>query len=54
MGRISLKNSIAKSGPPPLSLQILMCESAPTKVQNMIETISAVYIAAVEMITRKN
>jgi SAM-dependent methyltransferase len=38
---------------PPLGLHILMGETAPTKVKNMIENISASRIAPVELIARK-
>ena len=43
----------AAGGPPPLGLHILMGETAPVKVQNMLENISAGRIAPVEMIARK-
>lgn len=41
------------NGPPPLGLHILMGATAPQKVQNMLENISAGRIAPVEMIGRK-
>ena len=40
-------------GPPPLGLHILMGEDAPTKVQNMIENISAGRVAPVELVAQK-
>lgn len=40
-------------GPPPLGLHILMGNSAPTKVNNMIENISRGLIAPVEIIAEK-
>ena len=43
----------AAAGPPPLGLHILMGESAPIKVGNMIENISAGRIAPVEIIAEK-
>lgn len=43
----------ASSGPPPLGLHILMGDSAVTKVQNMIENVSAGRVAPVELIARK-
>lgn len=42
-----------QNGPPPLGLHILMGATAPQKVQNMLENISAGRIAPVEMIGRK-
>ncbi|TKB44378.1 class I SAM-dependent methyltransferase [Thalassotalea mangrovi] len=42
------------SGPPPLGLHILMGDSAPVKVNNMIENISLDRIAPVEIIASKN
>jgi len=44
----------AKGGPPPLGLHILMGETAPFKVQNMIANISAGRIAPVEIIARRS
>jgi SAM-dependent methyltransferase len=41
------------NGPPPLGLHILMGVTAPQKVQNMLDNISAGRIAPVEMIGRK-
>lgn len=41
------------NGPPPLGLHILMGATAPQKVQNMLDNISAGRIAPVEMIGRK-
>jgi len=43
----------AAGGPPPLGLHILMGESAPVKVKNMLANITAGIIAPVEMIARK-
>lgn len=43
----------ASGGPPPLGLHTLMQESTAVKVKNMIENISADYIAPVEIIARK-
>lgn len=43
----------AAGGPPPLGLHLLMGESAPLKVKNMIENISAGRIAPVEIIASK-
>lgn len=43
----------SKGGPPPLGTHILMGSSAPQKITNMIENISAGRIAPVEMIARK-
>lgn len=44
----------ASGGPPPLGLHILMKESRVEKVKNMIENITANYIAPVEIIARKS
>ena len=41
------------NGPPPLGLHILMGATAPRKVQNMIDNITAGRIAPVEIIGRK-
>ena len=43
----------AAGGPPPLGLHILMGETAPVKVRNMIENISRNLIAPVEIIAEK-
>lgn len=40
--------------PPPLGLHILMGETAPTKVKNMVENISLNRVAPVELIALKN
>jgi ubiquinone/menaquinone biosynthesis C-methylase UbiE len=48
-----LRARTAAGGPPALGLQILMGESTPIKVQNMIANISANRIAPVELIARK-
>lgn len=45
--------TMAAGGPPPLGLHILMGATAPLKVQNMLDNISAGRIAPVEMIGRK-
>lgn len=44
----------AAEGPPPLGLHILMGETAPVKVRNMIENISENLVAPVELIARKS
>ena len=50
-----LKASVAASGgPPPLGLHILMGDSAPKKVRNMIENISRNVVAPVELIGEKS
>jgi hypothetical protein len=41
------------AGPPPLGLHILMGETAPTKVGNMVENISRGRVAPVELIAEK-
>ena len=41
------------AGPPPLGLHILMGDTAPTKVKNMIDNISRSLIAPVELIAEK-
>ena len=38
---------------PPLGLHILMGESAPVKIANMVENISAGKVAPIEMIAEK-
>ena len=43
----------ASGGPPPLGLHTLMQESTADKIKNMIENISANYIAPVEVIAKK-
>lgn len=49
-----LRAKIAGSGgPPPLGLHILMGESAPTKIKNMVENIARGVIAPVELIAEK-
>lgn len=45
--------SAAAGGPPPLGLHLLMGETAPLKMKNMIENISAGRIAPVELIATK-
>ena len=42
----------AAGGPPPLGLHILMGESAPQKIANMVENVGAGVIAPVELIAR--
>ena len=44
---------VGAGGPPPLGLHILMGETAPVKVKNMIENISRKLIAPVELIAEK-
>jgi len=43
----------AADGPPPLGIHILMGDTAPVKVKNMLENISTGRIAPVEIIARK-
>lgn len=43
----------AHGGPPPLGLHVLMKESTPIKINNMISNIKASYIAPVEIIAHK-
>lgn len=50
--RLQAKASSA-GGPPPLGLHILMGETAPTKVRNMIENISENRVAPFELIAEK-
>lgn len=45
--------SIAKSGPPPVGLGLIMGPDAPTKIANMVKAIDDGHIAPVEMIFRK-
>ena len=45
--------AVAANGPPPLGLHILMGETAPLKIKNMIENISTGRIAPVEIIAEK-
>lgn len=47
------KKTEASGGPPPLGLHTLMQESTPVKIKNMIDNISANYIAPVEIIAGK-
>ena len=47
-------SAIAAKGPPPLGLHILMGETAPMKVKNMIENISENRLAPVELIAEKS
>ena len=51
--RLQAKNEAA-NGPPPLGLHILMGETAPLKIKNMIENISTGRIAPVEIIAEKS
>jgi len=44
----------ASGGPPPLGLHTLMKESTAIKIKNMIDNITANYIAPVEIIAHKN
>lgn len=46
-------SSASAEGPPPLGLHILMGETAPVKIKNMIENISANRLAPVELIAEK-
>jgi SAM-dependent methyltransferase len=46
-------NASSADGPPPLGLHILMGETAPTKVRNMIENISENRVAPFELIAEK-
>jgi ubiquinone/menaquinone biosynthesis C-methylase UbiE len=48
-----MRARIAEQGVPPLGLHILMGETAPVKVANMIEFLTAGIIAPVEMIARR-
>lgn len=43
----------ANGGPPPLGLHVLMRESTPIKIKNMLDNIAADRIAPVEIIARK-
>jgi SAM-dependent methyltransferase len=47
------EKTASSGGPPPLGLQILMGETAPAKVNNMIENISRGLIAPVELIAER-
>ena len=46
-------SAAAAEGPPPLGTHILMGETAPTKVKNMVENVSENRVAPVEMIAQK-
>jgi len=46
-------NADAADGPPPLGLHILMGDTAPTKIRNMIDNISENRIAPFELISEK-
>ena len=48
-----MRARVAESGPPPLGIHLLMGETAPQKIANMIANIKAGRIAPVEMILRK-
>lgn len=48
-----LQAKMAAEGPPPLGLHILMGETAPQKISNMIENISEGRVAPVELIAEK-
>lgn len=48
-----LSASLAKSGPPPLGLGVVMGQDAPAKVANMVKGVGSGDIAPVEMIFRK-
>jgi hypothetical protein len=43
----------AADGPPPLGLHILMGETAPTKIRNMVENVISDRIAPVERIAER-
>lgn len=47
------KRTEAAGGPPPLGLHLVMGESAPTKIRNMVENIAAGRVGPVELIARK-
>ena len=49
-----IRERIAKSGPPPLGLHILMGPEAPKKVANMIANLEQGRVAPVEMICRRS
>lgn len=48
-----LQAKAASDGPPALGLHIVMGESAPVKIRNMIESISSGTLAPIELIARK-
>ena len=48
-----MAESLAKSGPPPLALPVVIGEAAPVKIANMVASLNAGDIAPVEMIFRK-
>ena len=47
------KKAVSTEGPPPLGLHILMGDTAPIKVRNMIDNISRNIIAPIELIAEK-
>ena len=47
------ENLEARGGPPPLGLHTLMKETTPIKINNMVDSIKASYIAPVEIIAHK-
>ena len=49
----NLKAVIAKSGPPPVGLHLVMGQDAPTKIGNMVKAIEDGHVAPVEMIFKK-
>jgi hypothetical protein len=49
-----LSAGLAKSGPPPLGIGLLMGADAPVKIGNMVTAIGAGQIAPVEMIFSKS
>ena len=51
--RMLKEKTEANGGPPALGLHTLMKESTPLKIKNMIDNISADYIAPVEIIVKK-
>lgn len=48
-----LREASAAGGPPPLGLHLLMGETAPAKIQNMIANVSEGRVAPVELIAQK-
>lgn len=48
-----MQSRIADNGPPPLGLHILMGETAPVKIGNVVDNLAAGHIAPFELIARK-
>lgn len=48
-----MRSRIAENGPPPLGLHILMGETAPVKIGNVVDNLAAGHIAPFELIARK-